>query len=99
LKLTKKAYKLTENDFFIPNLFANICISNNQNNNTMKHDHHDSYGVFCIADRMLERGREADPLDRFWEDAIAEYTEFLDSEFNVDTESELDCIDEYFNNK
>ena len=48
---------------------------------------------------MLERGREADPLDRFWEDAIAEYTEFLDSEFNVDTESELDCIDEYFNNK
>jgi hypothetical protein len=38
LKLTKKRYKLTETDFFIPNAFANICIVQQQqlNNNTME---------------------------------------------------------------
>jgi hypothetical protein len=38
-------------------------------------------------------------LDERWEKAISEYAKFLDSEFNVDTKSELDCIDEYLNNQ
>ena len=62
-------------------------------------EHHDSYGVFCMTDRMLARGYKIDGLDIFWADAQVEYEKFLNSEFNVDTKSELDCIDEYFNNK
>jgi hypothetical protein len=38
-------------------------------------------------------------LDERWSKAIREYEKFLGSEFNVDTKSELDCIDEYLNNQ
>ena len=69
-----------------------IEIMNKTNN------HQDSYGVFCMTDRMLARGYKIDGLDIFWGDAQAEYEKFLNSEFNVDSKSELDCIDEYFNN-
>lgn len=62
-------------------------------------DHFQSYGVFCVATRMLDDGYDLGALDELWDDAILEYEEFLNSEFNVDTKSELDCIDEYFSNK
>ena len=62
-------------------------------------NHQDSYGVFCMTDRMLARGYKIDCLDIFWGEAISEYEKFLNSEFNVDSKSELDCIDEYFNNQ
>lgn len=57
-----------------------------------------SYGVFCMADRMLARAYKIDGLDIFWAEASTEYEKFLNSEFNVDTKSELDCIDDYVNN-
>jgi len=62
-------------------------------------NHQNAYGVFCMTDRMLAMGYKIDCLDRFWSEAISEYANFLDSKFNVDTNSELDCIDEYFRNK
>lgn len=62
-------------------------------------NHNDSYGVFCMTDRMLSDGYKIYSLDEFWDDAIAEYEEFLNSEFNVDTKSELDCIDDWFDGK
>ena len=62
-------------------------------------NHQNSYGVFCMTDRMLARGYKIDGLDIFWGDAQVEYEKFLNSEFNVDSKSELDCIDEYFNNQ
>jgi hypothetical protein len=37
-------------------------------------------------------------LDERWEESITEYNKFLKSEYNVDTKSELDCIDEYITN-
>lgn len=57
-----------------------------------------SYGVFCMTDRMLANGYEINALDEFWAEAITEYEKFLNSKFNVDSKSELDCIDDYFNN-
>ena len=62
-------------------------------------NHQDSYGVFCMTDRMLARGYKIDGLDIFWSDAQTEYKKFLNSKFNADSKSELDCIDEYFNNQ
>lgn len=52
-----------------------------------------------MTDRMLARGYEVNALDEFWAEAITEYNKFLNSKFNVDSMSELDCIDRYFNNK
>jgi hypothetical protein len=48
---------------------------------------------------MLAMGYKIDGLDIFWSDAIIEYEKFLNSEFNVNSKSELECIDEYFRNK
>lgn len=62
-------------------------------------NHQDSYGVFCMTDRMLARGYEIDGLDIFWTDAIEEYEKFLNSKFNLVSKGELDCIDEYLNNQ
>lgn len=62
-------------------------------------NHQNSYGVFCMTDRMLARGYKIDCLDEFWGDAQTEYEKFLNSKFNMDSKSELDCIDEYFNNQ
>ena len=69
---------------------------------TMKNDNHqNSYGVFCMADRLTDLGLSNlnDGLDVVWEESITEYNKFLNSKFNVDSKSELDCIDEYFNNQ
>lgn len=70
---------------------------------TMKsHKHQDSYGVFCMSDRLLAFDIcdiDDNDLDARWSKAIREYEKFLGSEFNVDTKSELDCIDEYLNNQ
>ena len=60
------------------------------------------YGVFCTADRMQANGYKIEKgagLGEFFFDAKNEYKAFLLSEFNVDTKSELDCIDDYFFNK
>jgi hypothetical protein len=59
-----------------------------------------SYGVFCMADRLIDLGLSDlnDGLDIVWEEAVGEYNKFLKSKYNVDTKSELDCIDEYLNN-
>lgn len=57
------------------------------------------YRVFCTANRMQTNGYKIDALDEFWCDAIYEYEKFLLSKFNVDSKSELDCIDDYFFNK
>ena len=52
-----------------------------------------------MTDRMLANGYKIYALDDFWSDAITEYDKFLNSEFNVDSKSELDCIDDYFSNQ
>ena len=65
-------------------------------------NHQDSYGVFCMSDRLLAFDIcdiDDNDLDARWSKAIREYEKFLGSEFNVDTKSELDCIDEYLNNQ
>jgi hypothetical protein len=66
----------------------------------METNHMNSYGVFCMADRLIDLGLSDlhDGLDVVWEEAIAEYNKFLNSKYNVDSKSELDCIDEYLNN-
>jgi hypothetical protein len=63
-------------------------------------NHKESYGVFCMADRLTDLGLSNlnDGLDVVWEESIAEYNKFLKSRYNVDSKSELDCIDEYFEN-
>ena len=68
---------------------------NNENN------HHNSYGVFCMSDRLLafDICDIDNELDERWEKAVREYEKFLGSKFNVYTKSELDCIDEYLNNQ
>ena len=52
-----------------------------------------------MTDRMLALGYKVYALDEFWADAITEYNKFLNSEFNVDSKSELDCIDDYLTNQ
>ena len=66
----------------------------------METNHMNSYGVFCMSDRLINLGLSNldDGLDIVWEEAVGEYNKFLNSKYNVDTKSELDCIDEYLNN-
>lgn len=66
----------------------------------METNHMNSYGVFCMSDRLINLGLSNldDGLDIVWEEAIGEYNKFLNSKYNVETKSELDCIDEYLNN-
>lgn len=56
-----------------------------------------SYSIFCIASQLLN-GRE-DELDLVWEEAIELYCEFIDSVFNAQNKSELDCINDFLNTK
>ena len=63
-----------------------------------RHQDWDSYGVFCIAQMIFknnEPNSKTNDLDLIWSDAIYLYERFLSSEYNVDTESELDCIYEF----
>jgi len=54
----------------------------------------DAYGVFMIADRLQYFDCDYD-LDELWARASVLYFEFLDSEFNVDSKSEMDCIADF----
>ena len=54
----------------------------------------DSYGVFMIADRLQYFDYGYD-LDELWARASVLYLDFLDSEFNVDSKSEMDCIADF----
>jgi hypothetical protein len=56
-----------------------------------------SYSIFCIASQLLN-GRE-DELDLVWQDANELYDEFLNSEFNNVNKSELDCINDFLNQR
>lgn len=49
------------------------------------------YPVFCVASRILQQERYSD-LDETWQRAHALYQDFLSSEFNKLSVSELDCI-------
>ena len=49
------------------------------------------YPVFCVASRILQQERYAD-LDETWQKAHSLYQDFLSSEFNDLSRSELDCI-------
>lgn len=66
--------------------------------NQNKPNHWDSYGVYAIATQIQSRSANQD-LDLVWQEAIRLYNEFTFSSFNVDTKSELDCINEFMNSK
>jgi hypothetical protein len=62
-------------------------------------NHFNSYGVFIVA-TMLQNilGTEAafdEGTDILWEKSICIYEEFIKSEYNVNTKSEMDCIEEF----
>jgi hypothetical protein len=59
---------------------------------TNKTNHHNSYGVFCMAMQLEQQMGE---LDFWWERAIVIYHAFLVSKFNNAEKSELECIQEY----
>jgi hypothetical protein len=67
-------------------------MNTNQNNS----NHWDSYGVYAIATQIQSRNANQD-LDLVWQEAIRLYNEFTFSSFNVDTKSELDCINDFMN--
>ena len=53
-----------------------------------------AYGVFMIADRLQYFDCDYD-LDDLWSRASVLYLDFIDSEFNVDSKSEMDCIADF----
>lgn len=71
-----------------PNDWDIIEVSENQKT---RHQHWDSYGVFCIAQMILKNN----DLDFIWSEAIGLYDKFLPSKYNVSTKSELDCIQDF----
>ena len=56
-------------------------------------NHHNSYGVFCMANIIGVNTRE---LDIIWDKAIEVYNLFAESKFNVDTMSELECMQLFY---
>lgn len=66
-------------------------MKNNQIKTTI--NHHNSYGVFCMANIIGVNTRE---LDIIWDKAIEVYNLFAESKFNVDTMSELDCMELFY---
>jgi hypothetical protein len=65
-------------------------------------NHFNSYGVFIVA-TMLQNilGIDAafdEGTDILWENSIGLYEEFIKSEYNVSTKSEMDCIEEFMQN-
>ena len=66
-------------------------MTNNQIKTTI--NHHNSYGVFCMANIIGVNTRE---LDIIWDKAIEVYNLFAESKFNVDTMSELDCMELFY---
>jgi hypothetical protein len=57
----------------------------------------ESYPIFCIA-AQLSNGRENE-LELVWWDAVELYFEFLNSKFNDPNKSEIECINNFLNNK
>jgi hypothetical protein len=68
-----------------------IIMTNNQIKTTI--NHHNSYSVFCMANIIGVNIRE---LDIIWDKAIEVYNLFAESKFNVDTMSELDCMELFY---
>jgi hypothetical protein len=66
-------------------------MTNNQIKTTI--NHHNSYGVFCMANIIGVNTRE---LDIIWNKAVEVYNLFAESKFNVDTMSELDCMELFY---
>lgn len=66
-------------------------MTNNQIKTTI--NHHNSYGVFCMANIIGVNTRE---LDIIWDKAIEVYNLFAESKFNVDTMSELECMELFY---
>jgi hypothetical protein len=60
----------------------------------------DGYSVYMMLHLAKNLGRigEDDTLDTEWEEAERLYSDFEQSEYNVDTESEYSCIFSYLNN-
>jgi len=57
----------------------------------------ESYPIFCIAAQLLkDRDNE---IDLVWSDAVELYAEFILSEFNDSNKSEIECINNFLNNK
>jgi hypothetical protein len=69
--------------------------------NQNKPNHWDSYGVYAMATYIQNKlaSNVVLDLDTTWQEAIRLYNEFTFSSFNVDTKSELDCINEFINSK
>lgn len=53
-----------------------------------------AYGIFCIAMQL-----DIEELDLKWERATQLYRDFLASDYNDYSKSEVDCIYEYLNSK
>ena len=65
----------------------------------METNHMNSYGVFCMSDRLLAFDiLDIDELDARWEVSIVEYNKFLNSKYNVEGKNLINCIDEYITN-
>ena len=59
----------------------------------------DEYPIYITAHLLECDGCIVDALDTHWEYAKEVYHNFLKSEYNVDTTSEYDCINEYIQNQ
>jgi hypothetical protein len=68
-----------------------------------EHNHFQSYGVFIVATMLQnilgEDNAFEDGTDVLWESSICLYEEFIKSEYNVDTKSEMDCIEDFLKTK
>jgi hypothetical protein len=54
-----------------------------------------NYSVFCVAMAMPKEVQDSQSLDLWWDEASRLYEEFTDSPYNVDTRSEIDCINDF----
>ena len=75
-------------------LGANKTIEEHEVREKRTKEYQNSYGVFIIADRLQYFKSDYD-LDELWDEAVELYLQFLDSEFNVSTKSEMDCITDF----
>jgi hypothetical protein len=67
--------------------------------NQNKPNHWDSYGVYAMATYIQNKlaSNVVLDLDTTWQEAIRLYNQFTFSSFNVDSKSELDCINDFMN--
>ena len=58
------------------------------------------YSVFCVSVWMLtNKICPSEDLDICWYNAVKFYKEFVESPYNSDSKSELDCINDFMVNK